>query len=340
MLYWVVGLGAIVTALLFYKAQKSASAKIKTPEVPERYRSYRSLFDGIETDGYLSHKIMGPNEANYAVIKYYHPADTTLILLTNNYSGVIGPKEPWIDTYLKMNSKGTIIDTLSSPYTVYREILGHLLAPDHHSSWCLDGDTSKKAYSDVSLKPSSTKTEMLANFSNFYKDAEIVTYRKDFDRETKKWTHTAFLFKDSDWSLISQGDILDFEELYKQFPSKPHYKKLEMLQLGSTPIGWLKSTDALKLVHFQKAAYQKEKSNGAFNPNNATISAHWNGKAFLKLTIGQDTVPFTLPMRQEVKDSHELLLQNRGKLTLFKHPKLHFALLGLNEGEWYCIKPK
>ncbi|WP_430909409.1 hypothetical protein [Maribacter sp. 2-571] len=340
MLYWILGLIVVGGVLLFALAQNKTAAQPSLPEVPEPFRAYKNLQNGQADEGDRFYQIIGPENSDYITPKYYHPADSSLIMMSNNYSGIHKNGKPWMDTYVKIDHKGNVIDSLSRPYTEYRERFGHLLAPEHYSSWCMDGDVSEKPYNDLSLDAAKTDREMLGNFTDHYVKAEIVTYRKDFDRDSKTWIHRAFLFKDGEWSLISQGDRLDFEKLFQQFPPKPSHEKTELLQLGAKTVRWSENTETLKLMHFQKQRHHKERSNGVFNPNNATISAHWTGETFFNLTIGQDTIPFSLQIRQEENAPKRLLLANRGYLTLFQHPKLDFALIGLKEGTWYCVRPR
>lgn len=338
MIYLVVGVFSLVAAFYFFNSKYSVPTEEKLPEIPQEFRSYQSMLDGFESASHSVQRIVGPNESSYAKLRYYHPADSTLIVLTNNYSGLVGAPNPWIDTYLKLNKEGTVVDHLSSPYYVYREILGYLLARDHYSSWAIDGDTTSKLYENGSLDTGQTQAAMLENFATFYEKAEIVQYRKDLDKSTKTWIHSAYLFIDSKWHSISQGDLLNFEELYTDYPSKPHFEKRESLQLGTETTSWTKDTEVLQLVHFQKTKFQKERSNGTFSSTNATLPATWNGIAYMNLKLAQDTVPFKLGMRQDEASPSESLLPNGGTLRLYQNAALDFIILGHGEGQLFCFK--
>lgn len=340
MLYWILGLVTIAIVLYLFIPQKKTSTEKVVPEVPEAFRLYENLLDGFEADNYIAERIISSKHSNYAVLNYYNPADSSLIVLTNNYSGKMDASRPWMDTYLKLNNKGQIVDSLSRSYSIYREVLGHLITREHYCSWALDGDKTEKQYTNVSLDSSSTKEEMLINFTKHYHEAKIVRYRKDFDKPTKTWIHAAYFFMNDNWSVISQKNMLDFEEMFKEFLPKPHYEKIEYLQLPYDNAPWVNSTDQLKLEHFQQTKYHKKASSGTFNPNNYTRRAYWEGIAYLNLKIREDTIPFKLLMNQPEKKPEELSLSKGTKFTIFSHKTLDFIVLSNGDGLLNCIKPK
>ena len=223
MLYWALGIIAVFITVYLVIPKKSVLAEKELPQVPEAYRSYENLLDGFKTETHLVERVVGSNDATYANLKYYNPKDSSLLLLVNNYSGKVDAPRPWTDTYLKMSKEGQIIDSLSRPYYLYKEVLGYLLAKDHYSTWVFDGDENEKAYKNLSLEASSSKIQMLDNFKEHYQEAEIVEYRNYFDKPTKTRIYSAFLFRNGEWHIISQKDILNFDEMFKEFPSKPPY---------------------------------------------------------------------------------------------------------------------
>lgn len=346
----------LVVLFVFFKLGFSNGNKEEKvlEEIPQKYQNYQSISDSLRTEKY---QLESFNQGKYKLtqIVHFNTTDSTLVVMGSNYGAPAQslPK-PIIHNYYKLDAQGNVLDSLelSGEETALTRD-GYLVGLNYHCSWMLDGNATKKPYQILNDSIDWNADKDLETFQKLYATATRVMY-STFHIKTERYTAIK-LRNNGVWTVTQSPDGFDNAFRFETYPEKP------IIQYGTHPTTKPSEVDGfqhshvpnlaeegdsykgenehLSMVHFRKVKFEESKNNGAFNPNNMTYAAKWEGEGYMHLFYKGDTIPFKIALDKMKLEEDGYGREYGHPLRFYTNEQLNFGIVSENYGGLFLIKP-
>ncbi|MFK7814007.1 MAG: hypothetical protein AB8B59_16035 [Maribacter sp.] len=350
----------VIILFLLFRWGFSSGTKVEKPlkpleEVPERFQSYQSLSDNFKTEKFqLEGFHLGKYKLNQIV--HFNEIDSTIVLMGSNYGAPAQSlPHPIINSYYKLDAKGTVIDSLElsdSEIAFTRD--GYLVSKDFYSSWMLDSDATKKTYQFLndSLDWNANDENDFKAFENLYKTATRVMY-EEYHINRQPYGSIKLLNGGS-WTKLQKSEYFDHTFRFETYPAKPilvyeqnpttrpsevdDFSHSHLPNLAEDGNIFKGENKYISIDHFRKVKFVESKNNGAFNPISMTYPAKWEGEAFMHLSYKNETIPFKIALDKMKREEDGYQREFGFPLRFYTNEHLNFGIVSENYGDLFLIK--
>lgn len=311
-------------------------------KLPEQYVSYKYPRDTICTKNFVLKDLIDITTFEEISIEFFNEKDSTVIVKTQNYSSRSSSNpEIYTNTYYKLNSEGTIIDSLKlAEENIARLYDGYLINDDSYYTWILDGDKNKKSCEIINRDEQFTKQEAEEVLEALYEASEIALSNHSVFHNNNSYYVSVF-FIENQWKLLF-GDVrLNYYNKNK-YPEKTNKTLMQLENTIEKHLVWNKKSEYINLEYFHKENFIKGGESSAFNPIYRKTYDRWEGIGFMNLKFKEDIIPFKMNLNYELgSNSNTYKVPFRGDLKYYTRSELNFGLLNYySHGRLYVVKNK
>lgn len=340
-------LSAVLILILFVAyslSNLSVMNIIPRASLPERYKGYRDIRDGVTSTYYQSQLLFSSD--NETRLGDYPP-----LLNTQNHTVIIakqtdkkkGDHSDLSTIYLKLNANGTVIDSLIFTRNWPIEWGGFLITPHGYCGWMLDGDKEMHPYAEQNTALTEDSASLAQHFKQLYQTSTLVHYYSHYDVDDPRLdsleVDKVLFFQHGQWVALLGKKLSDYEAWGYKIKAKSSINPM----LNRADDQHLYQRNAyIYMDHFQKEHYWKSHGPSLGSETGYSRPDQWEGSAYLHIILNKDTIHLKQDMARD-DGSHPVTMSPYDPPTpvyYFASDQVNFGLFANNNYELFIFKEK
>lgn len=284
---------------------------------------------------YTIRELKGPNQEEAAII-YYNEADTTLTIMSKNYSpNSISdrPYDEYTKNYYKINAFGNVIDSLKlMKDEISDNYFGYLINDDSYYTWLIDGNKTKYLCKKINKDFLMTKEQVNEKFRLLYEKSSIATMHTvvihNKNNPSYPSVYIPVFFVENKWVMLFGSDLdIGLNDSDKYTIKVPNnYKELPNLIENQKTI-WTNKNKHISLDYFHRKEYAEEFRSNPLSPITMYKHAKWGGEAYLHLNLKKKKIPFIIWWSKII--SEDSINYSPIPFKYYTHENLNFGIINI-----------
>jgi len=335
----------IILAIVYSFSDFSFMNLIPRASLPDKYKSYREIQDGVVSATYRSELLFNSdNETRLGDSPPLFNAMNNTVIVTKRTELKKGESSNSFITYLKLNADGTVIDSLIITKDGPIDEAGYLITPHGYCSWILDGDKNIHPYAEQNEMLTEDSTTLLKNFKQLYQSSQFVYCYNHFemydDRLDSLQIDKALFYQHGRWIALFGKKLSDLD--VQGYKTKDESQVNGMVnRINDQHID--KKNNFIYMDYFQKGHYDKGRGPSFGSPTGISSQDQWEGSAYFHIILKKDTLYLKQDMTKYDVDWYPANMSPYSPpapIYYFTCAQLNFGVFTNNNYQLFLIRKK